>query len=101
PIHKLDQRTPVPNPPGLTEALQAAGAVPSFGLVDDLRQFLAKGLAQVYETDRQTWRREILYSEDGDQVLFVRPPLYTPVPSDRHFHARVVAKAPVRVAKTA
>jgi len=81
PIHKLDQRTPVPNPPGLTEALQAAGAVPSFGLVDDLRQFLAKGLAQVYETDRQTWRREILYSEDGDQVLFVRPPLYTPVPS--------------------
>jgi len=74
PLHKLDELTPVPELPGLPEALRAAGAEPSFRLFDDLRQHLAAGLLPVYETDRHTWKREVLYASDGDQILFVRPP---------------------------
>lgn len=74
PLHKLDGMDPVPEPPGICDALQAAGATPSFGRADRLRQSLAKGLVPVYETDKMTWKREVLYSEDGDQHLLVKPP---------------------------
>jgi hypothetical protein len=74
PLHKLDERAPTPELAGLPSALKAAGAEPIFGLTRGVRQQLARGYLPVYETDRKTWKREILHVQDGDQILFVRPP---------------------------
>jgi len=74
PLSGLDARDGIGEPPGVIDALRAAGAEPSFGLSRERSQHLAKGLRPVYETDRQTWKRPILYSQDGNQILLVRPP---------------------------
>ncbi len=74
PLHKLDDIPGVPESVGLINALRAAGAEPSFRHSDGEDNQRAKGLLPVYETDRQTWKRKILYSADGEQILFVRPP---------------------------
>jgi hypothetical protein len=68
-LHKLDDRSPIPAPPMVIEAMKEVGVTPSFGRLDKLRTHLAKGAMQVYETDRKSWRRELLYSDDGSQVL--------------------------------
>ena len=72
-IHDLKDRPGVPDPPGLTEAIRAVQMVPTFGIRAKLRQHLAQGRLQVYETDRGDWRREVIYSADGDQILLVHP----------------------------
>ena len=54
------------------DAIRALGATPSFGSQNKLRDHLAQGSMQVYETDRATWRRELLYASDGSQILLVR-----------------------------
>lgn len=77
-IHELQDRPGVPDPPGLTEALKAAQMVPSFGTRAKLNHHLADGRLPVYETDRKKWRREVLYSADGDQILLVHPDASNP-----------------------
>lgn len=71
-LHSLSDRSPIPAPQIAIDAISETGATPSFGRQDKLRDHLAKGAMQVYETDRSTWRRELLYGGDGSQVLLVR-----------------------------
>src|SRR5438105_5302091 len=59
-IHELKDRPGVPDPPGLTEAIRAVQMVPTFGVIAKLRQHLAQGRLPVYETDRKSWRREVI-----------------------------------------
>jgi hypothetical protein len=72
-IYELKDWPGVPNPPGLIEAITGAHMTPTFGLRSKITHHLAAGRLQVYETDRKRWRREVLYSADGDQVLLVHP----------------------------
>ena len=39
---------------------------------DHLNHHVAKGWHQLFETDRRTWRRELLYMGDGRQILLVK-----------------------------
>jgi hypothetical protein len=71
-LHLLDDRAPIPAPEIAIEAIRQSGATPSFGRKDRLRDYSAKGAMQVYETDRETWKRELLYSSDGSQVLLAK-----------------------------
>lgn len=71
-LHALPDRSPIPAPQQAIDALKSAGHTPSFGLRNRLRNYQAEGLIQVFETDRRSWRRELLYEADGDQVLLVR-----------------------------
>lgn len=72
-LHALLDRAPIPAPQGAIDALGSAGHTPSFGTRAKLRQHQAKGCLQVFETDRDSWRKELLHDADGDQVLLVRP----------------------------
>ncbi|MGH7548316.1 MAG: hypothetical protein ACREMM_09080 [Gemmatimonadales bacterium] len=74
PFHDLVEWDPVPAPNELHAALRAAGAEPIFITVSDLRNKLAAGWVRVHQTDRATWRRDVLMPGDGNQVLLVRPP---------------------------
>ena len=71
-LHSLPDRAPIPAPREALTALGSVGKV-SFGRHDRLRDQQAKGLFQVFETDRATWRRELLYSDDAGQVLLILP----------------------------
>ena len=71
-LHALEDRQSVPTPPDLPDALRAAGMTPSFGMRNRLNHHLAKGGHQVFETDRRRWRRELLNTGDGDQVLLAK-----------------------------
>jgi hypothetical protein len=71
-LHSLPDRSPIPAPQIAIDAIRALGATPSFGSQNKLRDHLAQGSMQVYETDRATWRRELLYASDGSQILLVR-----------------------------
>lgn len=72
-LHGLEDRPPVPTPPDLPNACRAVGMTPSYGLRQKLNHHLAQGGHQVFETDRRKWRRELLNTGDGDQVLLVKP----------------------------
>jgi hypothetical protein len=74
PLDGLTKWAPVVEPPGVIAVLKAAGATPSYAATRDEWQSRAKGLLPVYETDRKTWRREILLPNYGDQHLLVKPP---------------------------
>lgn len=65
----LDDKDAFICPPGLTEALRAAGMTPTFGNVDKLQHHLADGRLQVFLTDRATWKRAVV--NDGRQLLLV------------------------------
>lgn len=71
-LHALDDRAPIPAPLEAISALRDAGHKPVFGLREKLHQHQASGAQQVFETDRKSWRRELLQSSDG-QLLLVRP----------------------------
>ena len=71
-LHLLTDRPPIPAPEIAIRAIRERGDTPSFGLKERLPQERASGAMQVYETDRQTWRRELLEHTDGTQVLLVR-----------------------------
>ena len=71
-LHALPDRQPMPAPLEAVEALRAAGHKPVFGLRDKLHRHQASGAFQVFETDRVSWRRELLQPADG-QILLVRP----------------------------
>ena len=72
PFQKLDEWDPVPAPEGLFPALQAAGLEARFTTHPKLRDSLAVGWVRVHQTDRRTWRRDVLMPGHGDQVLLVR-----------------------------
>jgi hypothetical protein len=71
-LFSVDDRPPVPTPPGLIEAIKAAGLEPSYGVPHKLEAALGRGRLQVFETDRKSWRREVR-GVRGEQVLLVRP----------------------------
>jgi len=70
-LHSLADRSPIPAPLEAVDALRAAGHKPVFGTSAKLLHHQAEGLVQVFETDRATWRRELLHSPDG-QILLAR-----------------------------
>lgn len=74
PLFALTQRPdPVPASTALIERMRDAHVVPQFGLSTGLRDYRAQGFLPVYETDRRSWKREILSPGDGTQVLLIRP----------------------------
>ena len=76
-LHQLVDRPAAPTPAGVEGALREIGMTPRFGRLENLRNHFAKGRLQVFETDQRTWRRALLLSGDGDQMLLasetVRP----------------------------
>ncbi|HEU0015171.1 MAG TPA: toll/interleukin-1 receptor domain-containing protein [Longimicrobium sp.] len=60
-------------PAGLIDALRLADLVPRYGNRNRLTNHLAQGRVQVFETDRKTWKREIVNAAEPSQVLLVRP----------------------------
>jgi len=71
-LHALDDRDPIPAPEQLLQELRAQGVTHRFGTKAKMRNHLAQGWAAAWETDRHSWRRELLYGADGDQVLLVK-----------------------------
>jgi len=71
-LHALPDRSAIPAPLEAIEALKSGGHKPVFGTRAKLHQHQASGAFQVFETDRASWRRELLQAADG-QVLLVRP----------------------------
>lgn len=71
-LHSLEDRPPVPVPPDLPDALREHGMSPRFGVKRKLTHHLADGLVQVFETDRTSWRREVLGGGDA-QILLAKP----------------------------
>lgn len=71
-LHSLPDRPPIPAPLDAIEGIRTAGHKPVFGTREKLYQHQASGAMQVFETDRSSWRRELLQATDG-QVLLVRP----------------------------
>ena len=70
-LRGLVDRPATPTPAGLEDALRENGMNPRFGRLESLRNHFAKGRLQIFETDRRTWRRALLLSGDGEQVLLV------------------------------
>jgi hypothetical protein len=70
-LHSLVDRPPIPAPDELMSAIREAGFEPSFGVKARLAHHFANGRLQVFETDRQSWRRELLLAGEGDQVLLI------------------------------
>jgi hypothetical protein len=70
-LHRLVDRPAAPSPAGLEDALRNIRMTPRFGRIEKLRNHVAKGRLQVFETDQRTWRRALLLSGDGEQVLLV------------------------------
>lgn len=68
PLLALEDRQGAAVPPGLIEELRARGLTVRFGREDRLRVHLERGRAQIFATDRKSWRRPVV---DGDQVLLV------------------------------
>jgi hypothetical protein len=71
-LHALGDRGPVPTPPQLLQELKSRNIPHRFGTKAKLCSHLAQGWAQAWETDRHSWRRELLYADDGDQILLVK-----------------------------
>lgn len=71
-LHALEDRDPVPTPTALLQELRTRDITHRFGTKAKLRNHLAQGWAQAWETDRHSWRRELLYADDGDQILLVK-----------------------------
>jgi hypothetical protein len=73
PLHRLEERRPTVSLRSVEEALRSVGMIPAYGERAKLREHIAKGSFQVYETDRRTWIKELLYADDGRQVLLAKP----------------------------
>jgi hypothetical protein len=72
-LHALLDRPPLGATQAMEAAIRAVGMTPSYGRRDRLHHHLAQGAHQVYETDRRSWRKELLYRDDGRAVLLVTP----------------------------
>jgi hypothetical protein len=71
-LHVLADRSPVPMPPGLTDALKLAEMTVRIGSLRKLRSNFEKGWAQVFETDRTSFRRAV-YQTDQNDILLAKP----------------------------
>ena len=71
-LHALVDRAAIPAPLEAIDGIRGAGHKPVFGTRDKLYKHQATGAKQVFETDRASWRRELLQAADG-QILLVRP----------------------------
>lgn len=70
-LHSHEDRDPVQATDGLLDVIRKFGYIASFCNKDNLGRALGNdGRCQVYETDRRTWRRQVLR---GVQFLLVRP----------------------------
>ena len=70
PLLHLEDRAPEPPPAGLLEAIEQRGFRLRWGNLNRLPHHIERGLAQVFATDRERWRRPIV---DRDRLLLVRP----------------------------
>jgi hypothetical protein len=68
PLLDLEDREQVTEPPGLADELRRRGLRVRFSRLDRLSRRLGLGWAQVFATDRRSWRRAIA---SGDQVMLV------------------------------
>lgn len=71
PLAGLEDREAVPPARGLLDALRRAGMTPTWGSVDRLEHHFREGRMQVFQTDQRTWRRPVVQSRDGRNVLLV------------------------------
>jgi hypothetical protein len=71
-LHALPDRSPSPTPNEVLMAIRGAGYIPSYGVRAKLVHHLSEGALQVYETDKRTWRREMITPPEG-QLLMVKP----------------------------
>jgi hypothetical protein len=71
-LRSLDDRNPVPEPPGLVEKIRERGLEPGYGLMRYLAGKLKSGRLQVFETDTRSWKRAV--TAGGNTVLIVAPP---------------------------
>jgi len=64
----LEDRDPVPPPAGLLKEIERRGLNPRWANKNRMSHHIERGLAQVFATDRKTWRRPII---DQDHPLMV------------------------------
>lgn len=64
----LEDRESVPAPPSLLEEIERRGLKPRWAALTKLNHHVERGLAQVFVTDRKTWRRPVL---DRNRQLMV------------------------------
>ena len=70
PLLNLQDLYPVPPPAGLLQEIERRGLHPRWGNQDRLAHHIQRGLAQVFATDRETWRRPVV---DRRRLLLVGP----------------------------
>jgi TIR domain len=56
----LEDRDSVPPPSGLLEEIERRGFKPRWANMDKMGHHIERGLAQVFATDRKTWRRPVM-----------------------------------------
>ncbi len=71
PLLNLEDRKEVPPPQGLIAEIERRGLIPHWANLDALPQHVERGLAQVFATDKRTWRRPVV---NRRQLLMVRNP---------------------------
>ena len=64
----LEDRDQVPPPAGLLKEIERRGLKPRWANKDRMSHHIERGLAQVYVTDRKTWRRPVF---DQNRLLMV------------------------------
>jgi hypothetical protein len=64
----LEDRDPVPPPAGLLKEIERRGLKPRWVNMNRMGHHLERGLAQVFATDRKTWRRPVV---DQNRPLMV------------------------------
>jgi hypothetical protein len=72
-LHTVPDWPSIPTPSGLIEGIRQAGWTPSYGVSEKLEEHLAAGRQQVFETDRKSFRRQVVGGGKGEsQILLVR-----------------------------
>jgi hypothetical protein len=68
PLLALEDRDPISPPTGLLEEIERRGLKPRWANTNRMSHHIERGLAQVFATDRKTWRRPII---DQNRPLMV------------------------------
>lgn len=71
PLLDLEDRNEVPPPQGLVAEIERRGLIPRWVNLNNLPHHVERGLAQVFATDKRTWRRAVA---NRRQLLMVRNP---------------------------
>lgn len=72
-LHTLVEKPATTTPDGLPNALRNIGVEPRFGIKANLPRHFASGYLLVFETDKRSWKKEMIYKADPSQVLIVKP----------------------------